>query len=170
MASRLFRDEVAAARNELIVRLPFDVFSMYRDQLFGETAAMGFAMINMQHSMVLRAMDPAGSLMRDVTRRSGASRQVIARIVTELSVDGYLSVTVDPRDRRNQMLRFTPLGRRLARASITAGKRVEAAMARRLGVQGVSQLRGLLQTLTGRRATTSSSDPGSRPSATARSR
>ena len=61
MASRLFRDEVAAARNELIVRLLFDVFSMYRDQLFGEMAAMGFATINMQHSMVLRAMDAAAS-------------------------------------------------------------------------------------------------------------
>ena len=74
--------------------------------------------------------------MRDVTETSGASRQVIARIVTELSVDGYLSVTVDPRDRRNQMLRFTPLGRRLARASITAGKRVEAAMAEAPGRPG----------------------------------
>jgi len=156
MASGPFRDEVEAARNELIVRLLFDAFSMYRDQLFGEMAAMGFATINMQHSMVLRAMDPAGSLMRDVTRRSGASRQVIARIVTGLSADGYLSVTVDPRDRRNQMLRFTPRGRRLARASIAAGRRVEAAMAGRLGVRGVSQLRRLLQILTGRRGDTRS--------------
>lgn len=142
-----FRDEVSRARNELLVRLLFDAFTTYRDQLFARMREMGFGTINMQHSMVLRAMDPGGSLMRDVTRRSGASRQVIARIVKEMCDADFLTVSVDPNDRRNQIVRFTRKGRRLARASITAGHRVELSMAGRLGPKGLGELRTLLQTL-----------------------
>lgn len=147
-----FNREVLTARRELVVRLLFDAFTCYRDTLFKRMETLGFPGINMQHSLVLRAMAPEGSLMRDVTRRSGASRQVIARIVTELERQGYVSLTADAADGRNQMIAFTPKGRRLARASIRAGKFVETQMSARLGAAGLKELRRLLQLLTSRDA------------------
>ena len=62
------------------------------------------------HFRVIGMVPPAGVSVTELAQRVGMTKQGIGQFVAQLSEEGYLTVTVDPDDRRVRVVRRTSLG------------------------------------------------------------
>ena len=63
------------------------------------------------HIPVFAGLDPDGTRITDLAARSGMTRQMMGRLVRELSDLGYLAADPDPGDQRAVIVRMTERGR-----------------------------------------------------------
>ena len=62
------------------------------------------------HVQVLRNLDPAGTRSTVLAQRAQVTKQTMSRLVKELAVSGYVSLSPDPADSRASLVRLTERG------------------------------------------------------------
>lgn len=140
-------DELASARQHLLLRQLFVVFSALRDELFEGLTRSGHPGLTMQHSLLLRNLPWEGTSMADLVRSAGASRQAIARIARDLEARGYLVIAENPADARGVTLAFSRRGLVLAKEIVRHAKAVESRVERILGAEAMPAFRAHLARL-----------------------
>ena len=100
-----------------------------------------------KHSAVFAQIDPGGSRLTELARRSNITPQAMGELVDELEELGYVTRQPDPTDRRAKLIVLTDEGR----AAVEAGKQTIVVLERRitdiLGEKGHQALREMLTKL-----------------------
>jgi DNA-binding MarR family transcriptional regulator len=97
---------------------------------------------------VFAHVDPAGTQLSDLARRSGMTKQAMASIVSEMQDLGLVRRVDDPDDGRGRLVVLTAKGRRRLSQAARAVASVEGRVRRRLGDRRYEALRVALDELT----------------------
>jgi DNA-binding MarR family transcriptional regulator len=104
-----------------------------QDELFSKLAAEGFDDLHPRHGAVLAYLEKDGVRATELSHLSGQHKQVIGKMIDELTELGYVRREPDPADRRAKLVCPTERGL----AQMRAAGRIMTAMqdrhARRLG-------------------------------------
>lgn len=120
----------------------------YRRAIDREMAAAGFTDRRFPEGRVLTMVSGPGQMtISDVGRMLGITRQGASKIVAQLRQSGYLDVTPSPGDGREKILSLTPRAVEFLAALRKAARTVENRLRRRIGPDGVAQLREFLTVL-----------------------
>ena len=107
----------------------------------------GFDDLRAAHAPVFMAIDPEGSRLTDLAKRTKMTKQATGELIRYLSEHGYLAVSADPTDGRARKVELTPLGWE----AIAVGEHVIAGfdqwLEQLIGQQQVTELRHLLTTI-----------------------
>ncbi len=95
-------------------------------------------------SRLLAIMAGQSTSISDLARRLGLSRQAVHKTVSELERHGILQVQTDPERANAKLVSYTALGKDLNREGARVIDEIESKLAKRIGKQGVDQLKQLL--------------------------
>ncbi|MCK9564317.1 MAG: MarR family transcriptional regulator [Bacteroidales bacterium] len=115
--------------------------------LIDALADKGFSGLKPSFSQVLSLIIPDGGRIQHIASVVGVSKQAIAATATELEQLGYIVRDSDPNDRRQVILRLSPLGEQLLLEADTAVQHLEADMRQTLGDTACHELEQTLATL-----------------------
>ncbi len=101
--------------------------------------ARGFTEIRATYGYVFRALADGEMTTAQLATKLGITNQGMAKIVNEMSLNGYLEKEVNARDGREKLLRLSPRGRE----ALKTARAFHASFERRLGKDG-AVLRELL--------------------------
>jgi DNA-binding MarR family transcriptional regulator len=107
----------------------------------------GFDDVPPNGSFVLGAMNRTGAPLGQIIKSLRASKQSTGQLVDTLVARGYIERSVDPEDRRRQVVHLTERGRSAAIVVRKAVDLVEADLAHRVGTDAISQARMALGAL-----------------------
>lgn len=104
----------------------------------------GFTDLRAAHAPVFMAIDPDGTRVTDLARRSAMSKQAVGELIRHLAGHGYVAVGPDPADGRAKRVTLTERGW----AALELGERVIADfdrwLERTVGTRRVGELRETL--------------------------
>lgn len=89
------------------------------DDAHVELARLGFDDARPVHGFTLQALG-SGATAAELATRLGVSKQAVAKTVSRLETDGYVTRTIDADDSRRKLITPTDRGRALLSASATA--------------------------------------------------
>lgn len=124
-----------------LLRRPYEDMSRW---LYAELANLGFDEVRPAHSSVLRNLSPEGSRVTELAARAGMTKQSMAYLVEQPVGAGLVEVGADPADGRARQVRFTARGTEVVAAALRLSADYERALAARIGVRKMQQLRALL--------------------------
>ncbi|MFI6869644.1 MarR family winged helix-turn-helix transcriptional regulator [Nocardia sp. NPDC050406] len=130
--------------SETLLKLLVLTTRAYEQQLNAELGAALDPELRPAHYAVFRYLDPAGSRITALADAAGMTQQSMGELVTHMERLGYVERRVDPADRRARLVVLTESGRG---AMALAGRHmaaIERRLARTLGADGLTDLRGLL--------------------------
>jgi len=108
-------------------------------------AAAGFGDLRAAHAPLFMAIDPEGSTVTDLAGQARMTKQAMGELVRYLELHGYVTIGVDPDDRRVRRIRLTQRGW----DAIAAGERViedfERWLDSAIGIDQVHQMRDTLE-------------------------
>ena len=107
----------------------------------------GFTGLKSSFSQVLSLIVPDGGRIQHIASVVGVSKQAIAATATELEQLGYIVRDSDPHDRRQIILRLSPLGEQLLFEANTAVQRLETSIRDILGEVACQELEETLAAL-----------------------
>lgn len=110
--------------------------------------ASGFGDLREGHGPLFAFLPAGGARVTELAERARMTKQSMGELVTELESLGYVERTVDARDRRAKLVRFTPKGRRAAKTGVLAVAAQERAWANVIGADRVAELRRTLEEIT----------------------
>ena len=110
--------------------------------------ASGFGELREAHGPLFAFLPANGARVTELAERARVTKQSMGELVTELEHLGYVERTVDPRDGRAKLVRFTPKGRRAAKIGVQAVAAQERAWADLIGAERVADLRRTLEEVT----------------------
>lgn len=114
-------------------------------ELDGALAEAGFRDVRASHAPVFMAVDPDGTRVTEIARRSAVTKQAVGELIRHLADRGYLAVGTDPDDGRARRVTLTDRGW----AVVEVGERVIASfdewLAATVGTGSVDALRDTLQ-------------------------
>ena len=125
----------------LAARLLFAV----QDELYERLEEAGHGRLTRLHGAVIAHLDEDGTRATELARRSGRHKQVIGRIVDELSALGYVERCPEPGDRRAKLVVPTERGRAVMRLSDDIIGDVERRLAGELGGSAYAEFRQRLR-------------------------
>jgi DNA-binding MarR family transcriptional regulator len=105
--------------------------------------ARGYEALKMSFSQVLMYTSPHGTLINDLARINGVSKQAISQVVKQVERLGYVTRRQHPGDRRSTMIFLTDAGLRLIRDTLDSIGRIESDFA---GVLGSRRARRFAET------------------------
>ena len=94
-------------------------------ELIDRLAAVGFHGVTPAIHAVFENIDRGGTRVTDLAARADMTRQSMSELVAALERRGWVRRHVDPTDRRAQIVRLTPEGRRLVIAALSAMTEIE---------------------------------------------
>ena len=112
-----------------------------------ELQRLGFADTRPGHAALLGNLDMAGNSVTEIADRAQLSKQAMARLAVELETLGYVTRRKDASDARALVVCFTPLGRRLIRATVQVVAGIEAELTWKIGARAFTTLRSALGTI-----------------------
>ena len=132
-----------ARLNELLPRLSA---YCYR-RLILDLAERGFANLKPGFSQVMGLIVPDGGKIQHIANVVGVSKQAIAATAQELESLGYIYREADSNDKRQMILRVSPLGRQLLEQARTCVNALEASLAGHLSPTEFTTLKDGLSAL-----------------------
>lgn len=108
--------------------------------LLTHLATAGHPEVRLSHFAVLGGLRPGGTRLSALAQHAGMSRQGITALAREVAALGYLTIRVDPDDRRAQLVELTDRGVELCRIAIAGSAALTAAFAARWGADGLEEL------------------------------
>jgi DNA-binding MarR family transcriptional regulator len=109
----------------------------------------GHAGVRTGHIPVFAGLDPTGTRITDLAERAGMTRQMMGRLVRELTDLGYLAATPDPTDQRAIIVTFTERGRAFGAEAGAVLAELEGEYAALLDDPGLANLKGGLARIIG---------------------
>lgn len=94
------------------------------------------------HIPALAGLDPDGTRITDLATRAGMTRQMMGRLVRELTDLGYLRTRADPADQRAVIVTMTDRGRAFGAAAGEVMRELEREYGDLLGDPGLAALKG----------------------------
>jgi DNA-binding MarR family transcriptional regulator len=79
-------------------------------ELDASLRAAGFADLRSAHASIFMSIDPEGSRVTELARRTRMTKQAVGELIRYLCGRGYLAVEPDPDDRRAKRVRLTERG------------------------------------------------------------
>jgi len=117
------------------------------DELMQRLAERGHPEVRFAHGNVFQYLDDDGTRIGVLAERAGVSKQAMAQLVTHLERHGYVERSVDPADRRAQLIRATDRGREVFALAREFMAEIDARLEQRLGPADKRRLRELLEAL-----------------------
>ena len=111
---------------ERIGRLLGKAYFAWQSKTYQAMTDQGFGDIRPSHSPVFRFLDAGGSMVRDLARQSGMTKQSMTYLVKDLEKKGYLEISPDPDDRRAKQINLTARGKRAEAALRTLSLELES--------------------------------------------
>ena len=112
--------------------------------------AAGFVDHRVVHHNVMAHVTYEGIRLTDLAERAGITKQAMSELVRDLVKLGYLRTGPDPKDGRAKLVTFTARGRQAVDAATDAFRKMDRALARRIGPRELGalrlSLRGVLDT------------------------
>lgn len=96
---------------------------------------------------VIGAIARTGAPLGRIIKELGISKQAAGQLVDTLVLRGYLDRSVDTQDRRRLTVALTERGRAAAAVSRSAVERLDAELAKKVGVENVAHTRAALAAL-----------------------
>jgi DNA-binding MarR family transcriptional regulator len=103
-------------------------------------AREGFAGLRPAHSRLFENLDRHGTRLGELAERAQMTRQSMSELVTAMERAGYVAREQDPLDLRARIIRLTPRGREMIRASILVLEELQDEWLARLGRGPLSSL------------------------------
>lgn len=94
-------------------------------ELVDRMRAAGFHGASPATHAVFENLDPGGTRITDLAARADMTRQSMSELVAVLEKRGWVRRHADPADRRAQIVRLTPEGRRVVLAALQAMAEIE---------------------------------------------
>jgi DNA-binding MarR family transcriptional regulator len=95
---------------------------------------------------LMKAMPPSGEApMTELVARARVTKQAMSQLVAKAQSHGYVMVRVDPDDRRARLVSYSKKGTALVAEIVRTAQSIERSVQRRLGLQGMKELRGRLK-------------------------
>ena len=110
-------------------------------------AEEGFTGLRPAFGFAINAVQQGATSTSELARILGMTKQGAAKLVLNLSQQGYLSASPDPEDRRVQRLSLTGRGTSLLARAAAIQKRLEVDWARQVGASTASTARNALEQL-----------------------
>ena len=133
--------------NDRIGRLLGRAYFAWQNKTYAAMAEQGFDDIRPAHSPVFRFLDGGGSMVRDLARQSGMTKQSMAYLVKDLEKNGYLKIAPDPDDRRAKRINLTDRGQAAENALRTLSLKLESQITEVIGFKDAVKLRSHLKTI-----------------------
>lgn len=134
-------------RRKHIGRLLLLLWRAFDSRTMAELRSRNYHDISPAHSKALRHLDFTVSRITEMAERAGMTKQGMGRLVRDLAKKGYLGLTVDPSDRRAQIVSFTDRGLELCQEAIEVFQKIEAEYTEVLGSTRMRQVKEALQML-----------------------
>jgi DNA-binding MarR family transcriptional regulator len=109
-----------------------------------ELQRLGFSDTRPGHAALLGNLEMTGNSVTEIADRAQLSKQAMARLAVELETLGYVTRRKDESDARALVVSFTPLGRRLIRATVQIVTEIEAELTGEIGARAFASLRSSL--------------------------
>jgi DNA-binding MarR family transcriptional regulator len=119
----------------------------FRQSLFMSLSGKGFQGLKSNYGQVLGMIGSEGVRIQYLASVIGVSKQAIAVTATELEQQGYITREQDPLDKRQVILRTTPLGARLLVEALASVRELEKSIREAIGVDAYRNLEETLATL-----------------------
>ena len=142
--------EMADAADEDLGRLLLRAFRSVSVTAMARLTALGYEGVRASHAQVFAHLDPEGTKVVTLARRTDMTRQGMSALVRELEAAGYVTVVPDPRDGRATRVLLTEQGVRFCLDAAHAVREVEAEWGRLLGPAELERLRASLRALADR--------------------
>jgi DNA-binding MarR family transcriptional regulator len=107
----------------------------------------GYPWLTSAHTHVMRTMAFDGSSVVEMAARAAISKQAMAKLVQDFTQRGFLETKPNPMDRRSATVTVTDQGRQLLSNGVEALQQAEGALAARIGLGELEQLRHILLSL-----------------------
>ena len=105
--------------------------------------------VSRAHSSVLANIDiETGTRLTALADRASVTKQAIGQVVAELESKGFVKRVPDPDDGRAKLIRLTGKGRTLIAAAYEVIERIEGAVMKEVGSEGIEAARTTLAALT----------------------
>ena len=114
------------------------------DRAFATAADQGYGDVTPAMARLFVQVARAPTSISELARRLAISRQSVHETVSTACKLGLLELADDPDNRRVRIVRFTENGKRMSRTVIMVDRRIERALARRIGADNVAELRRIL--------------------------
>src|SRR4051812_30702084 len=137
----------AIAPLEHIGKLLLRAQRAYGARALSALQALGHPNFTVAHLSILPNIDPAGTRASVLAERTGMSKQSMAQLLSELEADGYIERERDAQDGRAALVRITPRGEACHRDAKKVKRDIEREYERRLGDEGLAELRRALMLL-----------------------
>jgi DNA-binding MarR family transcriptional regulator len=127
--------------------LMFVGYRATEDRIFAALERAGAHDITRAQGRLLAGMDADGTRVVTLAERARVPKQTAVSMLDRLEEAGYVERTVDPRDRRARLVRFTDKGRRLLPVVRAEEQSIDEEWSRALGPVRERRLREALQVL-----------------------
>jgi DNA-binding MarR family transcriptional regulator len=104
----------------------------------------GFDDLRAAHAPLFTAIDADGTRVTELAQRAAMSKQAVGELVRHLETRGYVSVGVDPHDRRAKRVGLTERGWRVVDLGTAVIDEYDRWLAEAVGAEHVESLRGAL--------------------------
>jgi DNA-binding MarR family transcriptional regulator len=121
-----------------------------RTRVYARMAEAGFPDIRPAHSSLLRNLAEHGSRVSELAERAQITKQSMGYLADSLAAAGYVTLEVDPTDRRAKQVRLTEKGRAASEALVRLSAEIEQEFAGLIGQAEMALLRRLLEQLSDR--------------------
>ncbi|NEW56302.1 winged helix DNA-binding protein [Nocardia cyriacigeorgica] len=107
-------------------------------------AAAGFEQVRAAHAPVFQVIDPDGTRLTVLAERAGMTKQAMGELVRHLEQHRYLTVDIDPQDKRARLVRLTTRGWAVVDAGVAVVEDFDRHLDAVVGPGEVGRLREIL--------------------------
>lgn len=144
IAPRNAPTESAAAAPHNLKQLLLARSDWFAQEIMKGVRQSEYAFITAAQSRLLAHMGGKPISLSDLARRLAISRQAVHKTVAELRRRGILELQADPQRQNSKLVLYTQKGKELNRSGARMIEQIEARIGRRIGADGLAQLKSLL--------------------------
>lgn len=138
--------QVQQLRDHNLGKLLVCCLTAFEMEVLGHMEARGYALESV-YLPIVRNLDLSGSSITELAARARLSKQTVGPLVRDLEQRGIVSISVDPKDRRARVVRFTRRGRNGLDAGLEGIRTVTRRYSRALGSARMKLLMEMLEDL-----------------------
>lgn len=105
-----FSNQASSNSRQPLSRLVLQAYRIFAIRSVNMLRERGYEQINLAHTSLLANLDSEGTWITTLADRAGMTKQSMRQLVIELEAKGYVTKTIDPKDKRATLILFTSTG------------------------------------------------------------